>query len=314
MDIPGGIGKAIGDAGKSAGSAIDQAAGQATALASKAADAAAPIVNAAADAIGDVTNALEDAAGAVIGIVSMLGARIPASLRCTEMPNIGFVPFDFNPETITMSRNSKTSGGMKPARPDATSTSNGPRTSGSSGNYTRQVNASTIKLADIILEGPFTKLRCDTLLTWMNPSTGLFGQLAGSDSNFSTFPAKLTFQWGPPMVGFMYDVTISQCQVTYERFTAAGIPTRAKVSITMNEVPSILGTLPTNPTSGGLPGRRGHTVAHGESLQSIAMDKYGTPGLWRRIAEVNKIEDPTRVSPGTMIYLPNPDELTARSS
>jgi len=307
MDLPGGLQKA----GQQAASAIDGAAGAANALASQAANAAAPIVNAAADAIGSVGDALDAAAGAAIGIVSMLGARIPASLRCTTMPNIGFVPFDFNPETITMSRNSKTSGGMKPSRPDQTALSGGARTSGSSGQYTRQVNASTIKLADIILEGPFTKLRCDTLLTWMNPSTGLFAQLSGSQGNFSTFPATLTFQWGPPMVGFMYDVTISQCSVTYERFTAAGIPTRAKVSLTMIEVPSKLGSLPTNPTSGGLPGRRGHTVAQGESLQSIAMDKYGIPGLWRRIAEVNKIQDPTRVRPGTTIYLPNPDELTA---
>jgi nucleoid-associated protein YgaU len=44
------------------------------------------------------------------------------------------------------------------------------------------------------------------------------------------------------------------------------------------------------------------------------MEKYGTPGLWRRIAEVNRIQDPTRVRPGTTIYLPNPDELKASRS
>ena len=46
-------------------------------------------------------------------------------------------------------------------------------------------------------------------------------------------------------------------------------------------------------------------------LQSIAMDNYRTPGLWRRIAEVNGIQDLARLRPGTTIYLPNPDELTA---
>lgn len=307
-------GGAIKQAGEQAASAVKGVGDQATALATQAASAAAPVVNAAMDAVGAVGDALSDVAGAAIGIADMLGARIPASLRCTTPPNLGFVPFDFNPEKITMSRNSKTSGGSKPTRPDAASLASGTHTSGTSGRYTQQVNASTIKLADVVMEGPFTKLRCDTLLTWMNPSTGLFAQLAGSNGNFSTFPAKLTFQWGPPMVGFMYDVTINQCSVTYERFSAAGIPIRAVVSLTMTEIPSILGSLPTNPTSGGLPGRRGYTVGHGETLQSIATEKYGVPGIWRRIAEVNKILDPTRVRPGTTIYLPNPDELTPSRS
>ncbi|HET9141319.1 LysM peptidoglycan-binding domain-containing protein [Actinophytocola sp.] len=271
-------------------------------------------VDVAGDAVGVVTGAVSMAVGAVVDAVSVIGSLIPATLYCITPPNIGVVPFDFNPETITMSRSSSTGGMSRPQRPDATALAGGAKTSGTSGTYTRQVKASQIKLADVIMEGPFTKLRCDTLLTWMNPSTGLLAQFAAAGSNFSTAPAPLTFQWGPPMIGFMYDVTISSCSITYERFTPAGIPTRAKVSITMNEVPSKLGSLPTNPTSGGIPGRRTHTVAHGENLQSIAMEKYGTPGIWRRIAEVNKINDPTRVRPGTTIYLPNPDELTARRS
>lgn len=307
-------GKGIEKAGQQAAGAISDVGNAANQVASQAASAAAPIVNAAMDAVGAVGDALSDVAGAAIGIADMLGARIPASLRCTTPPNLGFVPFDFNPKTITMSRNSKTSGGSKPTRPDAAALGSGTHTSGTSGRYTQQVNASQIVLAEVVFEGPFTKLRCDTLLTWMNPSTGLFAQLSGSGGNFSTFPAKLTFQWGPPMVGFMYDVVINQCKVQYERFSAAGIPIRAKIQLTMTEVPSLLGSLPTNPTSGGLPGRRGYTVGHGESLQSIATEKYGTPAIWRWIAEVNRIQDPTRVRPGTTIYLPNPDELTPSRS
>jgi len=76
----------------------------------------------------------------------------------------------------------------------------------------------------------------------------------------------------------------------------------------------MLGTLPMNPTSGGMPGRRSHTVGQGENLQSIAMANYGRPGLWRRIAEVNGITDPTRVRPGSTVYLPNEDELVNGST
>jgi nucleoid-associated protein YgaU len=270
-------------------------------------------VDVAGSAIEVGMDAVDMAAGAVIGAVSVIGSLIPASLRCTTPPNIGFVPFDFNPDKITMSRSSNSGNVTRPARPDANPIPGGGGTSGSVSSYPKQVKASTIKM-DIILEGPFTKLRCDTLLTWMNPKAGLFAMFAAGRRNFSSQPAKLTFQWGPPMIGFMYDVKLTSCTVIYDRFTPAGIPIRASISMQMEEIPTKLGSLPTNPTSGGLPGRRTHTVAHGESLHSIAMETYGTPGLWRRIAEVNRINDPTRVRAGTTIYLPNADELVPRST
>jgi nucleoid-associated protein YgaU len=40
------------------------------------------------------------------------------------------------------------------------------------------------------------------------------------------------------------------------------------------------------------------------------MTNYGTPALWRKIAEVNRIQDPARIRPGQTVYLPNADELT----
>jgi nucleoid-associated protein YgaU len=249
------------------------------------------------------------AVGVGIGVASVLGARIPASLRCLEMPSPGFVPFDFNPEKITFTRTSTQGNIPMPQRASATAPGSS-NTSAGAHRPTKMVT-SNIKLSNIIFEGPFTKLRCDTLLTWMNPKSGMLAMIPALRSNFTTAPATLTFQWGPPLVGFMYDVKITQCTVEYDRFSAIGIPLRATIGMTLQEIPSLLGSLPTNPTSGGLPGRRSHTVAAGESLQSIAKDNYGIPGLWRRIAEVNKIQDPARVRPGTQIYLPNQDELTA---
>jgi nucleoid-associated protein YgaU len=248
------------------------------------------------------------AVGVGIGVASVLGARIPASLRCIEIPNIGFVPFDFNPEKITFTRTSTQGNIPMPTR--AAATAPGSNTAGGAHRPTKTVT-SKITISNIIFEGPFTKLRCDTLLTWMNPTTGMLAMIPALRGNFTSAPAKLTFQWGPPIVGFMYDVKLTACTVDYVRFSAIGIPLRAQISLTMEEIPSLLSSLPTNPTSGGLPGRRSHTVAAGESLQSIAKDNYGMPGLWRRIAEVNNIQDPARVRPGTSIYLPNPDELTA---
>jgi nucleoid-associated protein YgaU len=241
-------------------------------------------------------------AGAAIGAAALAGARVPASLRCMTLPNIGLVYFDFNPTQISLSRTAVTND--KPS----------PKTGGSK-RTTQKVKPMTIGVNKVVFEGLDTKLRCDTLLTWTNPSAGFLGQVlsAAMRKNLKTQPPELTFQWGPPMVGFMYTVTLQSVTINHTRFTSAGIPVRAEVTLKMNEVPSLLGTLPQNPTSGGLTGRRAHTVGHGESLQTIATANYGHPGAWRRIAEVNGIKDPSRVRPGTTVYLPNPDELDQRS-
>jgi len=257
-------------------------------------------------ALSAVAAAADIAAGAAIGAAMLAGARVPAQLRCTDPANFGLVSFDFNPKKIEMSRTSTYSNRSTPTA-----------TNGSSNASTaNNVRNAQIVVSDIKFEGMTTKMRCDTLLGWMAPGSalnlvGMVAALAGA--NLTTEPPVLTFQWGPPMVGFMYSVRLTNCKVTYERFTSAGIPIRATLGLTMQEVPSLLGSLPMNPTSGGQPGRRTHTVAEGETLQSIATANYGTPALWRRIAEVNGIDDPTRVRPGTTVYLPNGDELTAGS-
>lgn len=243
-------------------------------------------------------------AGIGIGVAAMAGARIPAMLRCVTPPNLGVVPFDFNPSEISMSRNGMYKHKLR-LRADDPKTGSGP--------VWKDIPTSTISISKLTFDGLNTKIFCDTMLVWMSPSTGgLIGQAAaalfGTSLNYD--PPTLTFQWGPPMLGFMYDVKLTSCMVKYVRFTTAGIPVRAEVNLRMVEVPSDLGSMPMNPTSGGEPGRRSHTVGEGESLQSIATVNYGNPGLWRRIAEVNGITDPTRVRPGSVVYLPNADELT----
>jgi nucleoid-associated protein YgaU len=254
--------------------------------------------------IGMVAGGANIVAGAAIGAAALAGARVPASLRCTTLPNIGLVYFDFNPTTINVSRSSQQSRGVP--TPGV----------GGAQQPTQTVQGARIDIPELIFEGYDTKARCDTLLTWMSPDAGFLGQLlsAITGKNLRTQPPELTFQWGPPMIGFMYTVKLTSVKIGYTRFTSAGIPIRAKLGLSMQEIPSLLGTLPQNPTSGGLTGRRAHTVGHGESLQSIATTNYGNPNAWRRIAEVNGIKDPTRVRPGETVYLPNSDELDQGSA
>jgi contractile injection system tube protein/LysM domain-containing protein len=251
--------------------------------------------------IGGSGGLLDVAAGVGIGIAGAAGAHIPAMIRCLDPQALGLVVFDFNPKEISFSR---------------TNTNNTPsRTGRQTQTYTSKPAVSKIELKNIVFTGMTTKLFCDTLLTWMAPAHGLIGMLvtaAGGSLNIK--PPNVTFQWGPPMLGFMYTALLSSCSVNYDRFDTTGIPIRAKVNITLTEVPSITGNIPTNPTSGGQPGRRTHILADGESLASLANRYYGRPGMWRRIAEVNGIDDPHRVKPGRTVYLPNPDEITSGAS
>lgn len=261
-------------------------------------------------AIGGSGGLLDAAVGVGIGVAGAMGARIPAMLRCVALPPLGgVVPFDFNPQKVKFTRNL---------------TSPSPYTIGAEPRPTPiQISPVKIELADVIFEGELTKARCDTLLNWMQPpQDNAMNQLVGAavkaigsalglggGPNLEYAPPDVTFQWGPPLVGFMYTVRLINLNITYERFDPTGIPVRAKLTIAMAELPSPLGTLPTNPTSGGVPGRRTHVLRSGESLASLANSYYGRPGLWRRIAQVNGIDNPARVKPGRTIYLPNADEL-----
>jgi hypothetical protein len=45
-------------------------------------------------------------------------------------------------------------------------------------------------------------------------------------------------------------------------------------------------------------------VRRGETLSSIAAEEYNDPGLWRPIAELNRIHNPRRVAPGQVLAIP----------
>jgi nucleoid-associated protein YgaU len=239
-----------------------------------------------------------------------MSARVPAMLRSMLPP--GVVVFDINPERVSMTRSANVG-----SRASASSNTGSP--GGASGSIFRRATAAQITMSRILFYGADTKSRCDQLLDWMTPGGGLLGAVAGAALSALTggainLASKLplvTFQWGPPAIAFMYDVNVTRCTINYTRFAASGIPIRAEVDLTLQQQPSLLGILSTNPTSGGLPGRRSHTVTSDESLAGIATARYGSPGRWREIAACNRIEDPLRVRPGDRVYLPNPDEFAA---
>lgn len=120
-------------------------------------------------------------------------------------------------------------------------------------------------------------------------------------------PPWVVFGWGKriPFVGRMESVAVE-----YRLFRPDGNPVRAMCDLTMSEMPT--DPMPKqNPTSGGVEVQRQHTVVAGDSLPHLAQATYGDPARWRTIADVNGLDDPTRLVPGQVLLLPAGASLPA---
>jgi hypothetical protein len=135
------------------------------------------------------------------------------------------------------------------------------------------------------------ELAVQKLLDWTKPTQK-------SQDQHNPAPPTIDFVWGAvTMTGFLKSVSID-----YKLFDNNGIPLRATADVELQALPQT--TPGTNPTSGGISGRRSAQTTQGDSLASIAQREYGSAGLWRAIAIANDIDDPGRVPEGTRLLLP----------
>jgi len=117
--------------------------------------------------------------------------------------------------------------------------------------------------------------------------------------NKTPSPPLVDFSWGDMVTdpGLVKKVT-----VTYTRMLPNGKPVCMKSTVvlmgTIKEQPG------TNPTSGGRSNRKVHTLVSGESLASVAFAEFNDAALWRAIAEENEIDDPMRLTAGSVLLLP----------
>lgn len=96
-------------------------------------------------------------------------------------------------------------------------------------------------------------------------------------------------------------VCLRSVSVTYTRFTSAGVPSRATVSVTLEEY------VDRTKLEAKESGSAVATVTGGQSLQSIANDsKAGGTGDYRKLAEANGIDDARRVPSGSAVRVPAP--------
>jgi len=113
----------------------------------------------------------------------------------------------------------------------------------------------------------------------------------------------------PPVVRFVWDTqvfrgVIDSLNVTYVLFTSDGTPLRAKLSLSMKEYRPVAIQIKENPTSS--PNfEKTYVVRRGDTLSGISFAVYRDPSEWRAIAELNQIQDPRSIAPGTVLRLPS---------
>jgi hypothetical protein len=115
-------------------------------------------------------------------------------------------------------------------------------------------------------------------------------------------PPTVRFQWGQT-VGF--DAVITSVTQRFTLFLPDdGMPVRAVVNITFQQVRDALFYPRQNPTSGGAGGERVYTVKQGDTLTWIAFNEYNDATQWRRIADVNELTEVRRLIPGAKLVIP----------
>ena len=205
---------------------------------------------------------------------------------------------EFNPSTVKLSKSATwQTPPAKNARdhPKPQFVGTGPQTLSLSllfNAYSRTGSTAATAVADAI----------GTLFSWTCPTQ------KSQDAGNPVAPT-ITFQWGAKLAvtGFLKNV-----EVDYLLFDTDGTPLRATAAVTIQTLPAeVKGT---NPTSGGITGRRSSQTSEADSLASIAQREYGDPALWRAIAIANDIDDPGRVAPGTRLLLPPRAQAVALSA
>jgi hypothetical protein len=117
-------------------------------------------------------------------------------------------------------------------------------------------------------------------------------------------PPHVMFTWGKFST---FPAVITQVGQKFTLFLENGLPARATLSVTLQEVPKKAAKKRQqgqNPTSRAAGASRVRVVQMGDTIDLIAADELGDAGAWRRVAESNNLEDPRRLKPGQALLIP----------
>ena len=133
--------------------------------------------------------------------------------------------------------------------------------------------------------------------------TNPFYQLVKIQSNTHA-PPRIRFIWGK---GLAFKAIVESVQQKFTLFNPSGVPLRASLSVSFREYKTLEEQLQEmNLQSSDHSKRR--VIRRGDTLNHIAYEEYGDPGLWRVIAEAKDnaavLSNPLKLTPGTEIAIP----------
>lgn len=205
---------------------------------------------------------------------------------------IGVIKFQYNPKELTVAKNAKW---KRDSNRNAAKSAPPEFTGSDPSKLTLEIFLdATDKMDDGVVK------KVEMLFSCCVPTTTSRNNKKGS-------PPWVIFSWGG-LTGFPSFVTSVSCK--YTLFTPSGLPVRAIVTVALEEISGEQGGQ--NPTSGALAARDTHTVIAGDTLPSVAYRSFGDPNAWRAIAELNDIDDPMRLEPGSRLLIPAAEEVEAR--
>jgi nucleoid-associated protein YgaU len=112
-------------------------------------------------------------------------------------------------------------------------------------------------------------------------------------------PPHLIFMWG----SLVFPCVLSSVTQRFDYFNAAGLPLRARLSVTLKGH-DLLETLLASVPLESADRTKHHTFKEADTLQSIAAEEYDDPRQWRPIAQANNIDNPLTIEVGTELIIP----------
>ncbi len=128
--------------------------------------------------------------------------------------------------------------------------------------------------------------------------TRAFTDLVSIDGDLHA-PPRVRFLWGT----FEFKAVVEQVSQVFTMFVSDGTPVRATLSVTFKQYRPISEQLEQPRLNSADKTKRRVFESH-DSLWNMAYREYGEVKFWRLIAWENRIENPRRIEPGTVLTLP----------
>ena len=113
-------------------------------------------------------------------------------------------------------------------------------------------------------------------------------------------PPRLLFLWGT----LVFPCVLESVTQRFEYFNGAGMPLRARLSVTLKGHDLLEDLLASIPLLSADRAKR-RVIKVGDTLQSIAAGEYTDPRKWRPIAEANNIDNPLTIQVGQGLTIPS---------